>query len=161
MEKTKFLLIAAGIAIILPMFIAYAFDTFYPSPEYSDFCEDIPRPLKIEENMTEESCVSRGGEWNQDYCNFYSKCNRAYEEAMGKYGDKAFIIMVILGIIAIIAGNNLKKVSAGAGFMAGGIITILHSSTRFWRYAPKYFRLVLLAIAICVLVYIAYNKSKK
>jgi len=161
MEKIKFFLIAAGIAVLLPMFIGYAVDTFYPEPDYNDFCEGMPRPVKIGENMTEESCVSAGGEWSQNYCDFYSRCSKEYEGAMEKYGDKAFIIIVILGIIALIAGNMLKKASAGSGFMAGGIITVVYGSSAYWRYAPKYLRLALLAFALGVLVYIAYKKSKK
>lgn len=161
MEKIKFFLIAAGIAVLLPMFIGYAVDTFYPAPEYNDFCEEMPRPVKIGENMTEEACVSSGGEWNQNYCDYYSKCSKEYENAMEKYGDKAFIIIVVLGIISLIAGNMLRKASAGSGFMAGGIITIIYGSSAYWRYAPKYLRLALLAVALGVLVYIAYKKSKK
>jgi len=161
MEKIKFLLIAAGIAVILPMFIAYAVDTVYPGPEYADFCDETPRPMNARENITEEDCVSGGGEWAQGYCDYYSKCSQEYRDAMEKYGDKAFIIIVILGIIALIAGNMLKKVSAGAGFMAGGIVTVIYGSSAYWRYAPKFLRLALLALALGVLVYIAYKNSRK
>ena len=43
MNKVKKWVMAAAIAIVFNLFVNYGIATFYPGPEYSDFCQEQPR----------------------------------------------------------------------------------------------------------------------
>ncbi len=59
-SKVRLVLLTVAIAIVFSLFWGYGISTFYPQPNYNDFC-DRPTPGNIE---TENECLEAGGKWN-------------------------------------------------------------------------------------------------
>jgi hypothetical protein len=58
--NVKQVIIAVAIAILFVMFVAYAIQSFYPAPEYEDFCSSeyrFPAPLVKESDTCAAVCV--------------------------------------------------------------------------------------------------------
>jgi len=160
MNKIKNLLIGIAIAIILPMFLIYGMDTFYPRPEYQDYCGEYGRAIPFVQNETPVSCAEEGGRWINKYCDYDYACRSEYESLMEDHGMISFIVLILLGLAAVIGGVFIKVLSASSGLMAGGIITVIFSSMAFWRYVQGYLRIIFLGMVLAVLFTIAYKKSK-
>jgi hypothetical protein len=161
MNKIKNILVGIGIAIIIPMFLIYGMDTFYPMPEYSDYCEGFERMVSPDKNQTAENCAEASGKWTNNFCDYTFECMQEYDSARESHGRVSFVILILLGLAAIISGVFLKSLSAASGLMAGGIITVIFTSMMFWRYVQGYVRIIFLGLVLVVLFVIAYNKSKK
>lgn len=173
--QLKNILIGLAIVILTALVVGYGIETFYPSPEYNDFCDRdkiIPRIIAD----TQENCEAEGGEWNpyqgprpvegaEGYCDFYSECQAEFEDVNESYSKNLFIITIILGIILIAVGGALFELEAvGAGIMGGGIITIIYGSIRYWQYAGDFFRFILSLIGLIFVIVLAYwlnNRQKK
>ena len=85
-----------------------------------------------------------------------------------KFASYFFIIAVISAILAISFGFFVEVESVGTGLILGGLILLIYSGTRYWWFAGNKVRVVILAIALCVLVGTGYKlfgekeaKSKK
>ena len=161
MNKIKNLLIGVAIAIILPMFLIYGMDTFYPMPDYADYCGEYARLAPPVKNQTEENCAESGGMWvNNNFCDYTYECRQEHNSAREAHGRVSFIALIILGLGAVIGGVFIKVLSASSGLMAGGIITVIFGSMAFWRYVQGYLRILFLGLVLAVLFTIAYKKSK-
>ncbi|MBN2095653.1 MAG: hypothetical protein JW727_06390 [Candidatus Aenigmarchaeota archaeon] len=53
-------ILTAGIAILMVFFVSYGIGSFYPAPEYSDFCTQGILGFAIE---SESQCQEYGGKW--------------------------------------------------------------------------------------------------
>ncbi len=95
------------------------------------------------------------------FCNLYSKCQEEYTKANEPYSRNAFIIIIILGLAAVIAGAYLNLQSVSAGIMGGGVLVMLYAAMRFWRNLDEYLRFIILVITLGVLIWIGYKKFKK
>jgi hypothetical protein len=149
--------------------------TFYPSPEWDDFCDesDIRTPKRINEGTvcTEDaqqcpdgSFVGRDPLNNCEFfpCeNEFEKCDNEFDTANEAYTKTLFIITLILGILLLLLGGKLFNLEAvGAGIMGGGVITIFYGSVRYWEYAGDMFRFILSIIALIAVIYLAYWLNK-
>ncbi len=95
------------------------------------------------------------------HCEIDFYCREEYNNARDVYNRNVFVISIILGLIAIIAGTYLNLTSVSAGIMGGGVLAIIYGSLRYWADMNEYFRFTILAIALGVLVWIGYKKFKK
>lgn len=181
MDVKNFIL---GLAItILTIFvIIYGFNSFFPSPEYNDFCDSYFSRVD-----TLEECELFGGKWEEfprgeiqdleddereisGYCNVHYYCIKDYGEARENYSLKRFLILIPVSILVIIIGAVLfKLVSVGAGLMGGGVGTLIFGIGGYWSYASDLFRFLLSLLGLSVLIWFTYwfnnkigkNKNKK
>lgn len=59
-SRLKQNILILAIATVLFFFVYYGLGTFYPDPEYNDFCNQTVYNLRID---TEELCLKYGGKW--------------------------------------------------------------------------------------------------
>ncbi|HLC56662.1 MAG TPA: hypothetical protein VJJ23_05485 [Candidatus Nanoarchaeia archaeon] len=169
-----------GIAVLFAAFIYFTIDAFYPEPKYEDFCKNSPYPYGVEKpfpKIVNDSCsdyysspeaqqcqIDKGQPVpKQDArgCLVYDKCdycNRDLTKAQEPYNRNVFIIMAVIGILAIIFGLywNVDFLSGGALF--GGILTLLIGTIRYFGNANKILRVIILLAEILILIFIGYKK---
>ena len=174
-----------GIAVLFALFIGFAIDAFYPSPEYNDFCKsrsypypEKPYPTQVDitkcpqlnyKDPIYETCTQDVGYVAYDidekgcqinpYC---ETCQVKYDAANKKYSRNLFFIAAVTGIIAIIVGLVYVGLEAiASGFMFGGILVIIYGTVRVFGDLSRVMRVIVLFIELVLLVYIGIKKSKK
>jgi hypothetical protein len=162
-------LLAVAIGIIFTAFIFYGVSTFYPQPQYDDFCKPMEYPQYI--NNSEE-CVDQGGKWNPNfgprevpkvsdgYCDIQYECRQSYELGNTKHKKVVFVIALIFGLGAFIGGIFVPVSTVSAGLMGGGILTMLIGILQYWDQLGDVFRFVLLGIILGVLILVGIKKLK-
>jgi len=165
--------VVIGIAIIiLTIFVAvYGINTFYSSPEYEDFCDEI-KPVKIINDS--EKCMEIGGKWNvyeslrpaevdtKGYCDVDFNCREEYDLAREVYSRNLFLITLPLGIIIIVLGTLMFKLEAvGAGLMGGGVGIVLWGVGGFWNFADDWLKFLLSLVGLLILIWLAYYFNRK
>ena len=172
MKNIKEKLLSIAIAIVLVFFIAYGINTFYPQPDYDDYCEEFPP----KSNLTEQECLDIGGKWTETIaptlegrepvqegmCDPHYTCRQQFEDSREAYNKIVFIISGILGLICVIIGGILLKLeSVSSGIMGGGILTIIYGTLRYWGHLEDIGRFLILGIILAVLIFIGYRYLKK
>ncbi len=93
MKKKKGMQITMGIALAIILFglVNLGIYTFHPGPDYDDYCEEMRKPIPLEEsrNNTEE---------------YDRACYEDYDTARDDYNNKIFYVYVIIGLILTVAG---------------------------------------------------------
>ncbi|MEK7536098.1 MAG: hypothetical protein AAB590_03760 [Patescibacteria group bacterium] len=183
-QKSWFLkwILALGIVIVMNLLFNYGLRTFYkPTPMWDDFCK-IEQVNKIPE--TQEECVSAGGAWNTNpnydktipayspeirvgvdqtkgYCDVNYTCQREYESATKIYNRNAFIVLVVLGIIAIIASFKFIATEAvSLGLSLGGVISMIVGAIRYWSNMDDKLRFGVLLIGFIALIWLGIKKIR-
>jgi hypothetical protein len=170
MKEAKLKNIILGISIfILTLFVTiYGINTFYPKPQYDDFCiDEISKIIQ-----TEQECIDAEGKWNyyQDattqtpsgYCNQNYYCSQDYEDAREKWTQNVFIIALPIGIIIIALGAfaiSLEPVVMG--LMSGGTGTLLYGTWGFFWQTNDKIRFVISCIALAIVIGLAYYFNKR
>lgn len=173
----KKIIIVLGIVIVLNLFVNYGVETFYKSPEFKDSCSE---KLVSKSYSTQTECEGAGGLWNANqaynsqpvvikegqvvsepvgWCDVNFTCNKAFQEKMDMYNRNVFIVLVVAGIIAIIAGfliTNASTVALGLSF--GGILSLIIGSIRYWSAMDDYLRFIILGLALAILIWIGIKK---
>ncbi len=167
-----------GIAILAFLVIFTGIQTFYPAPEYDDYCGDerTPIPAKIGEPVacTEDAKECPDGSFVSrdptNDCEFFpcddkfTTCHQEFDSVDKVYSKNLFIITLIIGIILLALGGALFELEAvGAGLMGGGIISLIYGSGRYWQYAGDLFRFIISIVGLILVIGLAYylNKKKK
>ena len=170
-HKARKIILSIAIVVIFLIFVAYAIETFYPSPKRAD-CE-------YNYYETQEDCEANSGKWTayperapakpiedesgevvleNGYC--VEQCQTEYETSTEKYNRNVFFISLILGLITIIIAVLLSIESVSAGFMAGGVLLVIYGTIRYWGSLSDVLRTLMLGLALAVLVWIGYKKLK-
>jgi hypothetical protein len=177
MNKTRshFLkwVLAAGIVIVLNMLFNYTIQLFYESPDWQNYC---PQEQVTVTPTTQEMCVAEGGAWTQNtypepksvdinggpvtgYCDINFTCAKEYSTAQESYNLNVFIILVMLGVLAVGASFFVKEYEAvSLGLSLGGVVSFIIGSIRYWTSAPSIVKVLILAAALAVLVYLGIKK---
>ncbi len=164
--------VVIGIAIIiLTISVAiYGISTFYPEPDYSDYCDDFRYNIEINNS---EQCDAAEGKWNEfngpkpvegaeGYCNLNYYCEQEYSEVSEKRSKIIFLIAVPLGILVIILGALVFGLEAvGAGLMGGGVGIILYGVGGFWRFAQDWLKFLISLIGLVILIWFSYWFNEK
>ena len=161
--------IIIGIAIIiLTIFMGfYGINTFYPRPDYDDFCGDIKTQEKIE---TYERCEEVGGKWSvyesigpaeeraEGFCDRDYYCRQDLEDARRIRSRNVFFIALPLGIFIIVFGAFLFSLEAvGAGLMGGGVGTLIYGAGAYWPYSENWIRFVISLVGLVILIFLTYR----
>ncbi|MBL7054459.1 hypothetical protein ISS05_01745 [Candidatus Woesearchaeota archaeon] len=124
--------------------------------------ELICTKISEDEKEVNLNCRTREGfEGPSGNCDIFSKCNKEFQEAEKPYAKNSFIIIIILGLVAVILGSYLKLISVSSGIMGGGVLVMIYAAMRFWRNLDEYLRFAILVITLAVLIWIGYKKFKK
>lgn len=149
-----------GIIIILNLFFNYAISLVYDAPDRDKYFSV----------NTESECMEIGGEWNQfedrglssageiaGYCN----ADEVYREAREPYERNVFIALVVLGVLSLGVGVFVSGAPAVAtGLSFGGVLSLVIGSLRYWSSADDIIRLLILAIALALLIWLGITKFK-
>lgn len=157
-----------GIVIVLNMFFNYAISLVYKSPEYPT------QPQIIPTTETKESCLAVGGQWNANtyvapdqkntpvgYCDpDYTRRNQ-YEHDRKNYNRNVFIVLVVLGILSILIGVLVATEVISAALSWGGVLSLIIASMRYWSDAGNVLKVVILAVALAALLWVAVRKFSR
>ncbi|MEX0935123.1 MAG: hypothetical protein WDZ70_02260 [Candidatus Paceibacterota bacterium] len=162
--------LAGGIIIVLNLFFNYGLSVFYPSPEWGDFCNEMP----TKDISTEEMCTDEGGKWTASgeyprpvvlegersgYCDTSFYCREAYEDARDVHSRNAFIALLLLGVASLLLGILLSiPAVVSLGLSYGGALSLVIASMRYWGSADDIIRLLILAIALAILIFVGIRK---
>ena len=160
----KQIIVSVAITIVFTMFIAYGVETFYPSPDYEDFCPDT---WNIE---NEQECLDINGTWEtetygdgktENHCENQKDCEEPYDIADEKHSKVFFIIAAIFGMAALVAGIMIKKGAVSIGLLGGGTLLIFVGTVAYWEYADQLLKFVLLGFMLAILIWLGYKKLDK
>jgi hypothetical protein len=141
---------------------------------FEAFC---PNTAQVIEPITEQNeCVAKGGQWNgnvyneisplekpvsKGYCDTQFSCRNDFDSARKVYDRNVFVTLVMLGAICVALGSFLKVNSLISIAMSlAGVLSFIIASMRYWTSADNLIKVVILAIALGVLVWVAMKKFK-
>lgn len=158
-----------GIVIVLNLFFNYTLSLIYKHPNYEAFCpvSQVIKPIE-----SEAACLEVGGQWNANvypdaktgvkgYCDPNFTCANNYYEAQKVYDRNVFITLVILGALSVAAGSFLAyNLVLSQALSLGGVLSFIIASMRYWGSANDFIRVIILALALLILGYVAVKKFK-
>lgn len=164
-----------GIVIVLNLFFNYALSLVYERPLYENFCPQT-QIVTIPNNQNE--CIAQGGQWTENnfrdftdkynqsgipapvgYCDLQFTCRKGFETETKTYDRNVFVVLVILGALSVLAGNFFKGNAVVSGGLAlAGVLSFIIASIRYWSSADNLIRVIILAIALSLLFWIAVKK---
>jgi len=165
-----------GIVIVLNMFFNYALSLVYKNPKLEVFCPNTAQVIKVVNNQ--EECVALGGQWNpnyynqpapvsvdktglQGYCDQQFTCRNNYDAAQKVYDRNVFIALVILGAICVAIGNFFGgNMLISIALSLAGVLSFIIASMRYWKSADDLIKVIILAIALAILIWVAVKKFK-
>jgi hypothetical protein len=172
-----------GIVIVLNMFFNYALSLVYKNPKYEAFCPNNTQVVTIPD--TQKACVDGGGQWTNNnyygaktvpvpvpvsvgqpaqpagYCDQQFTCRNNYDAAQKVYDRNVFITLVILGAICVAIGNFfMGNMLVSTALSLAGVLSFIIASMRYWSSADDLIKVIILAIALAILVWVAIKKFK-
>jgi len=171
--------VAVAVAILFAFFVGLLLDLVYEAPKYETFCkpDDFFRakPLIAPASAVPEEqciygeeyqqCLKKGGTPELNYTNatcpsFEScnLCNLEFNEASKQYNRNIFIIVGIIGLLAIFFGVLWKIEFLGTGFMFGGILLLVYGTARFFGDADKLLRVIIIFAELLIVIWVGYVK---
>ncbi|MFH2021553.1 MAG: hypothetical protein ABIJ34_09145 [archaeon] len=174
----KELAVIVGIAVIFTAFVMVTVDVFVPRPEYNKFCRQDYYPEKafpvVNNNCTyvetaaERACYDKEGmgkfDVDENGCRYFKDCdmcNKEFNDSQKAYTNTIFIILAIVGAIAILLGVYYKVEFIGTGFMFSGILLMFIGTVQNFDALNKYTRPVVLFAELALIMFIAYKKVMK
>ena len=161
-----------GIVIVINMFFNYTLSLVYKSPVFENFC---PTQQVNQTVLDQNSCVTQGGQWNGNniapvpqikgetvplgYCNLQFTCQNNYDVAQKTYDRNVFITLVILGALCVALGSFFggnAVISIALSF--AGVLSFIVASMRYWGSADDLIKVIILAIALAILIWVAVKK---
>jgi hypothetical protein len=168
-----------GIVIVINLFFNYALSLAYKSPKFEVFCP-AAQVNKVVDNQN--ACVMAGGQWNENiynavnttptseikgvttplgYCNLQFTCQNNYQAAQKIYDRNVFITLVILGALCVAIGTLLKINGViSIALSLAGVLSFVVASMRYWTSADDLIKVIILAIALAILIWVAIKKFK-
>lgn len=163
--------IVVAIVIVMNLFFNYAVSLVYKEPLINDFI----KPTQIVETInTKDKCISVGGQWSENatpvekgkvevggYCNENYTKQLNYDNARKIYEKKVFITLIVLGILSLISAGFLTISILSVSFAWGGVLSLIIASMRYWSQADNLAKVVILALALGILIWLAVKKFNK
>ncbi len=178
--KFKNVVLGVGILVVFGLVLFNGLETFYPTPEYNDFCAmrvgpiasglvNCPNDLEIQRKA--EQCYQSKGEFVYEYDSngcitdgFCDDCSIEWNKSMDAHSNRVFIISVIVGLITFVVGLFLlAKEPVGSALMASGIWSVFYGVVKNWRNFSEAWRFLILFVLLIILIWLAmrYNEKKK
>lgn len=163
----------AGIVVVLNVFFFVVVQTIISVPKYSTYC---PQPTK--QATSSATCEAQGGVWkgtssepvpstsktvskekSSGYCNYYVKCQTSYDTARENARLYSFVLMTVLGVVALVIGVVPIGVSiVSSGLSYGGVLALIIGSIQYWGSADSLLRLVISGFALVTLIYLGMRR---
>lgn len=178
--KFKNLMLGIGIFVVFALALFQGLETFYPTPQYDDFCDFNTKPLPMArdgincpnnpelDNKAQQCWASKGEfvyEYDSNGCpsgGYCDGCRIDYENALDKHSNRVFIISIIIGIIVFVAGLFLLSTEpVGSALMASGIWSVFYGVVKNWRNFSDSWRFLLLFVLLVVLIWAALRFNRK
>ena len=144
----KNLILGIGIVIVFGLALWQGIEAFKPSPQWDDFCKAAPAyPIEVGKgpDMNSASCIEQGGKWTNNYCDFYSECQKQFDDAQKTQSKFIFLVSLIVGILALIIGYSILSIEpVGSALLGSGIWSIFWGSVVNWRNFSDIWRFLLL-----------------
>jgi hypothetical protein len=169
-KKHKFVEISIIVAIIIVMnlFFNYAVSLVYQEPTFDSFV----KPVQVVNTInTKDSCLSVGGQWSenvypddmgktkaQGYCDENFTNQKNYNSAVKVYEKKVFITLVVLGVLSLVLAGFIAFQILSIAFAWGGVLSLVIASIRYWSEADNLAKVIILAIALGLLIWLAVKK---
>jgi len=163
--------IIVAIVIVLNLLSNYAVSLVYDEPSYDDY---IKPTQVVEEIKTKDKCVSVGGQWSENaypvekgqtkvegYCNPNYTNDLNYQKERASYEKKVFITLVIFGVLLLVLAGFLTLQILSISFAWGGVLSLIIASMRYWSLADRVSKVVILALALTLLIWLAVKKFNK
>lgn len=162
-----------ALVIVTNLFLYYAIASVYHEPKFEKFC-----PVQPVNYVTAESCVSAGGQWTNNnlapteitkaikdgqpigWCDANFTCNQQFNDAHSVYNRNVFLILVVVGIIILTIGIFIPIEVLSLGFAWSGVIALIIAAIRYWSDANNVLKLIVLAVALGVLIWLAVKKMR-
>ncbi len=165
-----------GIIIVINMFFNYALSLAYKQPVYENFCP-TPTSQVVTNPDTQNACVDRGGQWTTNsyygkptvvgevqptgYCDLQFTCRNNYDDARRVYDRNVFATLVLLGAMCVAIGSFFKKnMLVSMALSLAGVLSFIIASIRYWGSADDLIKVIILAIALAILIWVAMKKFK-
>ncbi|MBX4206607.1 hypothetical protein KW784_02370 [Candidatus Parcubacteria bacterium] len=82
-----------------------------------------------------------------------------FDNANKSYNRNVFIVLVVLGALSVAVGNFFAANEViASGLSLAGVLSFLIASVRYWGSANDITRLIILAIALGLLFWVAIRK---
>ena len=144
----KNFVLGVGIFIVYLLVLGQGIETFYPAPQYDDFCSiqlDLERRAEL--LPVEEPDLA---------------CKQEFNDARDAHSRIVFIISLIAGIITLVVGYwFLATEPVGSALLASGIGAIFYGTLANWRNFGEVWRFVLLLVTLVFLVWLALRLNRK
>lgn len=168
--------IVVAIVIVMNMLFNYAVSLVFKQPVYNDYYKNTQ---VIVPPTTKDSCVAVGGQWNETsypttvqpvketqpkiegYCNENYTNDLNYQTALKSYEKKVFITLLVLGIISLVIGVFISISLLAVAFTWGGVLSLVIASIRYWSVADNLAKVVILALALGLLIWLVVKKFSK
>lgn len=166
--------LAVALVIVVNLFFYYVIATAYREPKAESFC-----PVQPAVYADAASCVGAGGQWTNNqltpsqvtdavkagqplgWCDANFTCNNDYAAAHGVYNRNVFIILIALSLGVLALGIFLPVEALSIGFSWSGIVSLIIASGRYWSDADNWMRVVILAAALVLLVWLAVKRFRE
>lgn len=166
-----------GIVIVLNLLFNYLIYSFYTEPKYETFCPASEINIAP---ASQDECLAKGGQWNQSInqkqstqsapatteitgtCDVTFTCQKEYQTARDFYRRNVFIILVVLGILAVVLGFGIMKISAvvSLGLALGGVLSFIVASMSYWSDMGNWLKVAILTLALAVLIWLGLKRFK-
>lgn len=171
--------VATAVAILFAVFFILLIDLVYDEPQYSDYCKDDfgPRakPITAEvpkcdyvSSEEEQQCYQDGGvartKLNESGCPVFDRCdfcNKDFDAARNAHDRIVFIILGLIGVVAIFGGTLWKIEFLASGIMFGGIILMFYATVRYFGEASKLLQIIIIFVELLIVLWIGYKKLYK
>ena len=95
------------------------------------------------------------------YCDLQFTCRNNFEVIQKVYDRNVFVTLVLLGAICVAIGSFLKgNMLVGIALSLAGVLSFIIASMRYWSSADDLIKVIILAIALAILVWVAVKKFK-
>ena len=167
--------LVAAIVIVLNLFFNYAISLVYKAPEWNTY---MPQAQVVEPITNKEKCIEVGGQWTEPdprfttpenspkgatagYCDPNFTKQQEFSDAQKTYERNVFIALVVLGVISIVLGALLAHAVLALAFSWGGVLSLVIASVRYWSNAGNLLKVIILAVALGALIWVAVRKFGK
>lgn len=172
--------LVAGMVIVLNLLFNYGASLVFDEPVFDAFC---PVELTSQTYATKDQCLSIGGSWTENtvpvvpqekvarpdmsqtitgWCNATYTCQQGFDHAKEVYNRNVFIVLVALGIVSIVLGFTFAGISAvSMGLSLGGVLSLIIGSIRYWSDMNDVVRVLVLAVALVVLIWLGVKKIRE
>lgn len=159
--------------IITNLFFYYTINLVAPMPQYNNFC-----PARTEQYTSAEMCVTAGGQWTHfplspkeiteavktssptGWCDADFTCRAEFESRQSVYNKNVFVAMIVISIALVAVGMFMTIQVLSLGMVWSGVLALIIATIRFWSDASNIMKVVILALGIAVLVWLAIKKMR-